>query len=85
MADGFADDSVDPCASRQLVRAVKMLHVVEGNLAGGSGRGNGRVGERASFAQCKDSRGRPSSPMGRRQSSWNPRQAQEADAVVDAA
>src|SRR6267154_1596013 len=32
MADGFADDSVDPRALRQLVRAVKMLHVVEGNL-----------------------------------------------------
>ncbi len=87
MADGFADDSVDPRASRQLVRAVKMLHVVEGDLAGGSGRGNGRVvGERASFAQCKDSRGQTEFTHGGGDKVLGiPRQAQEADAVVDAA
>jgi len=64
MADGIANHSVHSRAARESVRAIKMFHFVQGNLAGGGRRGDRRVSQRASLAQGEDSRGRPASPMG---------------------
>src|SRR5258706_9566644 len=56
MSDGFANHSVDASATRESVRAVEMLHIVQRNLAGSSCRGYRSVSQRASLAQREDSR-----------------------------
>src|SRR6267143_7005528 len=50
MADGIANHSVDPRAARESMRAIKVLHLVQGNLAGGGGLGDGSVSQRTSLA-----------------------------------
>jgi len=65
MSNRFANDTVNPRAARESVGAVKMLHVVQGNLAGCGGGGDRSVGQRTSLAQSENARGGgPASPMG---------------------
>src|SRR6266851_9871258 len=56
MSDGLANHSVDASATRESVSAVKMLHIVQRNLAGSSCRGYRSVSQRTSLPQCEDSR-----------------------------
>src|SRR5713101_3541927 len=56
MSDGLANHSVDASATRESVSAVKMLYIVQRNLAGSSCRGYRSVSQRTSLAQCEDSR-----------------------------
>src|SRR6267143_75074 len=50
VADGIANHTVDPRAARESVGAVEMNHLVQGNLAGGGGLGDGSVSQRTSLA-----------------------------------
>src|SRR5882762_2560406 len=56
MSNRFADDAVNARAAGESVRAVEMLHLVQGNLTGGGGGGDRSVGQRASLAQGEDTR-----------------------------
>src|SRR2546426_4158408 len=85
MTNRFTDDAIDPRTASESVSAVEMLHVLKRNLAGGGGRGDRRVGQCASLAQGEDSRRQADFSHRNADKIFGiPRQAQEADAVLDA-
>ena len=84
MSDGIANHSVDLRATRESVRPIQMLHLVQGNLARGGSGGDGRVSQRTSLAQGEDARGQADLSHGDGDKAFRiTRQAQQPDAVLD--
>src|SRR5207302_7279029 len=84
MADRIANHSVDPRAARESVRAVKILHVMQRNLARSGSTGDRRVRQGTSLAQSENARGQASlSHRNGNETFGITSQAEEPDAVAD--
>ena len=84
MADRIANHSVDPRAARESVRAVKILHVMQRNLARSGSTGDRRVRQGTSPAQSENARGQASlSHRNGNETFGITSQAEEPDAVAD--
>src|SRR5438477_2939393 len=84
MADMIANHSVDPRAARESVRAVKILHVMQRNLARSGSTGDRRVRQGTSLAQSENARGQASlSHRNGNETFGITSQAEEPDAVAD--
>ncbi len=80
----IANHPVNASAPGQLVSAIEMLQGVQGNLAGGRRLPDGSVGQRAAFAQSKDTRRKTKLAHGDRDETRRAsNQTQEAKAVSD--